>query len=116
MRAAALAREKAALDSHLDLLEEHLARLKEDLQLKQSEVQEVEHQWKAAKAKLPALREKKAHAEEERDFLRQLVAKLKAYLVSDKKGGGSNGAAPKALLQALDPMELKEFEDAPVGR
>ena len=85
VRAAALRHERESLTEHMELLEEHLARLKADLEYKQSEVSEVAHQWEAAKAKLPALRQRQAGSEQMRANLQQIVAVLKAHLLKHNK-------------------------------
>ena len=97
VRAAALRHERESLTEHMELLEEHLARLKADLEYKQSEVSEVAHQWEAAKAKLPALRQRQAGSEQMRANLQQIVAVLKAHLLKHNKN-----KLPKQLLQQLD--------------
>ena len=107
VRAAALRHERESLTEHMELLEEHLARLKADLEYKQSEVSEVAHQWEAAKAKLPALRQRQAGSEQMRANLQQIVAVLKAHLLKHNKN-----KLPKQLLQQLDPMERQQLEEA----
>jgi len=106
VRCVTLGHEKANLAEHMELLEEHLERLKADLDHKHAEVAEVEHQWTATKAKLPALKSKHTDVERRRTQLADLARKLKHACKQHGKG-----ALPRQLLQHLDPMERQALDD-----